>query len=81
MTTRGRGLHSIGDAITRTGYDCRLPLEADPLTRARIETAKAQLEREVALRELREGRVTQSELDGADVRLTRSPRSARAATR
>lgn len=37
-------------------------LKANPETRARIEAAKAELEREVALHELRAGRVTQAEL-------------------
>jgi len=39
-------------------------LKANPVTRARIEAAKVELEREVALHELREGQVTQAELAG-----------------
>jgi predicted XRE-type DNA-binding protein len=37
-------------------------LKSDPVTRAKISAAKAELERTVALHELREGRVTQAEL-------------------
>ena len=39
-------------------------LKGDPQARSQIEEAKAALEREVALHELRAGRVTQAELAG-----------------